>query len=92
MSDVERMQKLLDTVLVRIEELDEKIKEWKAKNSQSNPSAAVELRNLKKALAVQVRIKITLIQSIQELSPSSNTMTIFRAPTFLSKLKGLFRG
>jgi hypothetical protein len=95
MSDLETMQKLLDIVLTRIEDTEDQIKSWKSKNSQSDPSAALELRNLKKILGAQQRAKITLIQSIQELTPGSNVMTIFTplkaGNSFISKLKSLFR-
>lgn len=95
MSDLETMQTLLDIVLTRIEDAEDKIKTWKSKNSQSDPSAAIELRNLKRTLSAQQRVKITLIQSIQELTPGSNVMTIFTSlkagNSFLSKLKSIFR-
>ena len=95
MSDLETMQKLLDIVLTRIEEAEDKIKTWKLKNSQSTPAAASELRNLKKTLASQQRVKITLIQSIQELTESNNVMTLFtplKVPISLfSRVKTLFR-
>jgi Na+-transporting NADH:ubiquinone oxidoreductase subunit NqrC len=95
MSELETMQKLLDIVLTRIEDVEDKIKTWKSKNSQSDPSAAMELRNMKKVLSAQQRAKITLIQSIQELTPGSNVMTIFTplkgSGSFFSKLKSLFR-
>lgn len=95
MSDLETMQTLLDIVLTRIEDMEDKIKSWKSKNSQSDPSAMMELRNMKKILSAQQRAKITLIQSIQELTPGSNVMTIFSplkvGNSFISKLKSLFR-
>lgn len=95
MSELETMQKLLDIVLTRIEDAEDQIKTWKSKNSQSDPSAVTELRNLKKILGAQQRAKITLIQSIQELTPGSNVMTIFSPLKanggFFSKLKSLFR-
>ena len=96
MPDLETMQKLLDIVLTRIEDAEDKIKTWRSKNSQSDPSASMELRSLKKTLASQQRVKITLIQSIQELTPGSNVMTVFTplksSGTLLSKLKSFFRG
>jgi len=95
MSDIEQMQKLLDTVLVRITDLEDSIKNWKTRNSQSNPGAMMELRDLKKKLAAQQRVKITLIQSIQELNPSSEntTMTVFRPikSSFVKRFQNLFR-
>ena len=95
MSDLETMQKLLDIVLTRIEDVEDKIKSMKSKNSQSDPSAMMDLRNLKTTFSTQQRVKITLIQSIQELTPESNVMTIFTplkgGTTFLSKIKSLFR-
>ena len=90
------MQKLLDIVLTRIEDAEDQIKTWRSKNSQSDPSAAIELRNLKKILASQQRVKITLIQSIQELTPGSNVMTVFTplkpSVGLFSRLKSFFRG
>ena len=90
------MQKLLDIVLTRIEDAEDQIKTWRSKNSQSDPSASMELRNLKKVLASQQRVKITLIQSIQELTPGSNVMTVFTplkpSVGLFSKLKSFFRG
>lgn len=82
MKDVERMQKLLEEVLIRISDLDEMIATLK-----KDPGATGELRNAKNKLATQQRVKITLIQSIQELSPSSNTMTLF---TPLKSRQGIF--
>ena len=91
MSDVERMQSLLDTVLTRIEDLEDQIKSLKSK---TDARGLFELREAKKKLATQQRVKITLIQSIQDLAPSSNTMTIFtplKMGGFLSKMKNLFK-
>ena len=89
------MQNLLDTVLVRIGELEESIDEWKRKNSQSNPTAMIELKEIKKKLATQQRVKITLIQSIQELNPPSGntTMTLFRPikSSFVKRFQNLFK-
>jgi hypothetical protein len=93
MSDIETMQKLLDIVLTRIEEAEDQVKMLKAKNTAAS---ALELLKTKKLLAVQQRAKITLIQSIQELTPGSNVMTVFTplkaSSGFFSKLKSLFRG
>jgi len=95
MSELETMQHLLDIVLTRIEAAEDKIKLWKSNNSLSSGSSH-ELRDLKKTLATQQRVKITLIQSIQELSPSSNVMTIFTplksSINLLSRVKSFFRG
>jgi len=91
MSDLETMQKLLDIVLTRIEDAEDQLKVLKAKN---NPALSGEILKVKKILAGQQRAKITLIQSIQELTPGSNVMTIFtplKAGGFLSKLKSFFR-
>ena len=96
MSDLERMQSLLDIVLTRIEDAEYKIGEWKSKNRSSNPSTSPEMKELKRVLANQQRVKITLIQSIQELTPGSNVVTVFSplksSSTFFSKIKNLFRG
>jgi hypothetical protein len=93
MSDLETMQKLLDIVLTRIEDAEDQLKTLKAKN---NPALSGEILKVKKLLAGQQRVKITLIQSIQEITPGSNVMTIFTplkvTGNFFSKLKGFFRG
>ena len=87
------MQKLLDIVLTRIEDAEDQIKTIKAKN---NPALAGELLKAKKILASQQRVKITLIQSIQELTPGSNVMTVFTplksSTGIFTKLKSFFRG
>lgn len=91
MSDVERMQSLLDTVITRIEDLEEQIKSLKSK---TDARCLFELREAKKKLATQQRVKITLIQSIQELAPSSNTMTVFtplKMAGLFNKMKSLFK-
>jgi hypothetical protein len=86
------MQKLLDIVLTRIEDAEDELKTLKAKN---NPALSGEVLKVKRLLGAQQRAKITLIQSIQELTPGSNTLTIFsplKATSGLfSRLKGLFR-
>lgn len=92
MSDLETMQKLLDIVLTRIEDAEDQIKTLKAKN---NPALAGELAKVKKVLASQQRVKITLIQSIQELTPGSNVMTVFTplkaSSGLFSRIKSFFR-
>lgn len=93
MLDIERMQKLLDTVLTRIEDLEDEMKSLKAK---TDPKSLLELREIKKKLSAQQRAKITLIQSIQELTPSSNVMTVFTplrmTGGFLTRMKNFFKG
>ena len=88
MTDVEQMQQSLDRTLIQITELEEQIQEIK-----SNPAAAVELKDARKKLAVQQRVKITLIQSIEELTPTSTALIIpSKLPTtFLSKVSGFFK-
>jgi hypothetical protein len=90
MKDIERMQKLLEDVLTRITELEERVGELK-----KDPGALSELRSVKAKLATQQRVKITLIQSIQELTPSSNTMTIFSplksSKAIINRIASLFR-
>jgi len=90
MKDIERMQKLLEDVLTRITELEERVGELK-----KDPGTLNELRSVKAKLATQQRVKITLIQSIQELTPSSNTMTIFSplksSKAIISRIASLFR-
>ena len=83
MSEVKLMQEMLDSVLVKIEDLEDSIKSCKS----DDPKLSV----LKKSLNVQQRVKITLVQSIQELSPSTNSLTLFTAPiSILTKLKNYF--
>ena len=85
MSEVKLMQEMLDSVLVKIEELEDSIK--------SSEPGDPKLTELNKSLNVQQRVKITLVQSIQELSPSTNTITLFTAPvSILTKLKNYFWG
>jgi hypothetical protein len=93
MKDIERMQKLLEEVILRISDLEEKVIHLK-KDPGSNASG--ELRSVKAKLATQQRVKITLVQSIQELTPSSNTMTLFTplksSKTLFGRIAGFFRG
>ena len=79
------MQEMLDSVLVKIEDLEDSIKGCKSDDPK--------LTELNKSLNVQQRVKITLVQSIQELTPSTNTITLFTAPvSILTKLKNYFWG
>jgi hypothetical protein len=91
MKDIERMQKLLEEVILRISELEEKIAELK-----KDSGSTLELRSVKTKLATQQRVKITLVQSIQELTPSNNTMTLFNplkpSKSILGRIAGFFRG
>jgi len=93
MKDVERMQKLLEEVILRISDLEEKVLELK-KDPGANSSS--ELRSTKAKLALQHRVKITLVQSIQELTPSQHTMTLFTplkySKSLLGRIAGFFRG
>jgi replicative DNA helicase len=94
MRDVEIMQKLLEEVILRISELEEKISEL---NKEKTPCQnSVELRSVKAKLASQHRVKITLVQSIQELTPSSNTMTLFTplkpSRSLFGRIASFFRG
>lgn len=86
------MQKLLEEVIIRISDLEEKIAELK-KDSGANTG---ELRSVKAKLATQQRVKITLVQSIQELTPSNNTMTLFsplkHSKTLFGRISSFFRG
>jgi predicted P-loop ATPase/GTPase len=93
MSEIETIQKLLEVVITRIEDIEDKIKSSKTKNSSD---AVVELRELKKALSVQLRVKITLIKSIEEITSASNTLTLYTplkpGNTLFSKIKRFFGG
>ena len=88
MTDIEQMQQSLDRTITRITELEEQILELKG-----NPAAITELKDLRKKLAVQQRVKITLIHSIEELTPTSTALTIpSKLPSsFLSKVSGFFK-
>jgi hypothetical protein len=89
MSDIELMQQMLERAIIRIDELEERILEIK-----NVPSAFLELRESKKLLAIQQRVKITLSQSIQELTvnnASSNALIIPVKETFLSRMSNLFK-
>jgi HD superfamily phosphohydrolase len=90
MSDIELMQQMLERAITRITELEEKIKEIK-----NNPAAILELRESKKLLAVQQRVKITLTQSIQELRPTSDALIIpmkqEAAGSFLMRMGNMFK-
>jgi len=94
MKDVERMQKLLEDVILRISELEEKMSDLKKEKVPGEN--AVELRNVKCKLATQHRVKITLVQSIQELTPSNNTMTLFSplkgSKSLFGRIASIFRG
>jgi HD superfamily phosphohydrolase len=90
MGDIELMQGMLERAISRITELEEKIKEIK-----NNSSAILELRESKKLLAIQQRVKITLTQSIQELTPTNNALIIAvkqDAPeSFLMRMGNMFK-
>jgi hypothetical protein len=85
MSEILLMRKLLNGVLEKINELEEQIK--------VNSENTVELKNLKKQLMTQTRMKITLIKSIQELTPSENSLTIYNPlkKSIFSRIKSFFR-
>ena len=90
MSDIELMQGMLERAITRIDELEQRILEIKG-----DSSAIVELRESKKLLAIQQRVKITLSQSIQELTPTSNAISnaliIPVKEGFLSRMSNLFK-
>jgi len=88
MGDIELMQDMLERTITRISDLEEKILEIK-----EVPSAFLELRESKKLLAVQQRVKITLTQSIQELTPTSNALIIpvKSSETFLTRIGNIFK-
>lgn len=90
MGDIELMQQMLERAITRITELEEKIQEIK-----NDPTAVLELRESKKLLAVQQRVRITLTQSIQELTPTSNALIIpvkQDAPeSFLLRMGNMFK-
>jgi hypothetical protein len=85
---IELMQDMLERTITRISDLEEKILEIK-----ETPSAFLELRESKKLLAVQQRVKITLTQSIQELTPTSNALILPVKPSesFLTRIGNIFK-
>jgi len=88
MSDIELMQQMLERTIIRINELEEQILEIK-----NDPTAILELKEFKKLLAVQVRVKITLSQSIQEMTPTSNALIIpvKTSESFLTRMGNIFK-
>jgi hypothetical protein len=88
MGDIELMQQMLERAIIRITELEEKIKEIK-----NDPAAILELRDSKKLLATQQRVRITLTQSIQELTPTSNALIIptNTSESFLTRIGNMFK-
>lgn len=88
MSDIELMQQMLERTIIRINELEEQILEIK-----NDPTAILELKESKKLLAVQLRVKITLSQSIQELTPTSNALIIpvKTYESFLTRMGNIFK-
>jgi hypothetical protein len=86
MSEVKLMQSMLESVITKIIEIEESIEECKKDKSNT-----AKLAELKRSLATQLRVKITLIKSIEELTPSTSVMTIFTSPSsILSKIKNFF--
>jgi uncharacterized protein YlaI len=71
MTDVKLMQEMLDRAITRIDELEDRMDEIR-----NNPAALLEFKDCKKNLAIQQRVKITLIKSIQELTPTSTTLIV----------------
>jgi hypothetical protein len=88
MSEIELMQQMLERSITRITELEERIREIK-----NNPTAILELKESKKILAVQQRVKITLSQSIQELTPTNNALIIpvKTQGSFLMRMGNMFK-
>ena len=88
MSDIQQMQGMLERTITRISELEERILEIK-----NIPSKCLELKDSKRLLAIQQRVRITLTQSIQELTPTNNALIIpVKSPeTFLAYMGNLFK-
>jgi len=88
MSDIQQMQDMLERTITSITELEERILEIK-----NNPSAFLELKETKKLLAIKQRVKITLTQSIQELTPTSNALIlpVKSSESFLTYMGNLFK-
>jgi len=90
MQEIELMQEMLERVITRISEFEEKIQKLK-----NTPTAILELKEFKRLLAIQQRVKITLTQSIQELSPTSNALIIpvkqELKEGFLTRMSNIFK-
>ena len=87
MGDIELMQQMLERAIIRITELEEKLQEIK-----NCPTAILEVRETKKLLAAQQRGRITLAQSIQELTPTRNALIIpvKTSESFLTQMGNIF--
>jgi hypothetical protein len=88
MEEIELMQQMLERAIIRITELEEKLQEIK-----NDPGAILEVRETKKLLATQQRVRITLTQSIQELTPTSNALIIpvKTSESFLTRMSYMFK-
>ena len=88
MSEIELMQQMLERVITFINNLEEKICEIK-----NDPSSIIELKESKRLLAIQQRVRITLIQSIQELTPTTNALIlpVKSSESFLTYMGNLFK-
>lgn len=88
MSEIELMQQMLERVITYIADLEEKICEIK-----NDPSSIIELKESKRLLAIQQRVRITLTQSIQELSPTTNALIlpVKSSESFLTYMGNLFK-
>ena len=88
MSDVKLMQEMLDKAITKIDELEDRIDEIR-----NNPAALLEFKDCKKNLAIQQRVKITLVKSIQELTPSSTALIVPIKPSnsLLARVGNFFK-
>lgn len=88
MSDIELMQQMLERAITRIAELEDTIQRIK-----NDPTAILEVRESKKLLAIQQRVRITLAHSIQELTPTSNALIVpvKSSESFLTRIGNLFK-
>ena len=88
MSEIELMQQMLERVITYISDLEEKICEIK-----NDPSSIIELKESKRLLAIQQRVRITLTQSIQELTPTTNALIlpVKSSESFLTYMGNLFK-
>jgi hypothetical protein len=88
MSDIQQMQDMLERTITSITDLEERILEIK-----NTPSAFLELKETKKLLAIKQRVRITLTQSIQELTPTNNALIlpVKSSESFLTYMGNLFK-
>jgi hypothetical protein len=69
------MSDKIDQVKQQISELQEAIRVWGQRNSQSDPGAVMELRQTRKTLAASIQMLATLEAANKKLARSVSTIT-----------------